>query len=84
MTTAQVAEAFRNTPEQHTKLVDFLFGEYFGNPNPNPIDVQPYVDLLNAGETQTQVEQAIIDSSQYRSTPPEPAPDMVGDALYQH
>lgn len=68
-TIGQVAADFRKTHEQHVDLVDFLFGEYFGNTNPTDAQARPYVADLDAGETQTQVEQAIIDSPEYRSTP---------------
>jgi hypothetical protein len=40
--------------------------------------------LLNNGATQTAVELAIIDSSQYQSAPPKPAAGTIGTALYQH
>jgi hypothetical protein len=81
-TVAQVAADFRKTHEQHVDLVDFLFGEYF-NADTVP-DSAPYVALLDGGETQTQVEQAIIDSTQYRNTPPPPAAGTVGRALFEH
>jgi hypothetical protein len=42
------------------------------------------VALFDAGETETQVEQAIIDSPAYQSTPPEPSLGTVGKALYPH
>jgi hypothetical protein len=84
MTVQQVASTFRKTHEQHVDLVDFLFGEYFGNSSPTTTQAQPYVSLLDSGETQTQVEQAIIDSQAYSNSPPEPAPGTVGRALYQH
>jgi len=82
-TRQQVASDFVGAPERHVELVDYLFGEYFKGVTPTP-DPTPYVNLLNSGETQTQVEQAIIDSTAYDNTPPQPAQGTVGTALYQH
>jgi hypothetical protein len=84
MTRLQVAAGFYDSPEQHMNLVDFLYGEYFNGAVPTSAQSQPYVTDLNAGQTETQVELAIIDSSVYRDTPPEPAAGTVGVALYQH
>jgi VCBS repeat-containing protein len=81
-TRLQIATQFYDTHEKHAVLVDFLFGEYFqGTAAPDPT---PYVALLDNGETQTQVEQAIIDSPDYRNSPPTPAAGTVGRALYDH
>ncbi|HVX13045.1 MAG TPA: DUF4214 domain-containing protein [Pirellulales bacterium] len=80
-TRLQVASQFYDTHEKHTDLVDFLFGEYFQGATPLP-DTAPYVTDLDNGETETQVEKAIIDSSAYSESPPEPAAGTVGRALY--
>lgn len=79
----QVAADFLASPEQHVLVVDFLFSEYFLNVSPTP-DPTPYIDELNAGETQTQVELSIINSSAYANNPPLPAAGTVGLALYEH
>lgn len=65
---------------QKRSLVDFLFGEYFQGVTPLP-DTTPYVTDLDDGETETQVEKAIIDSSAYSDNPPEPAAGAVGRRL---
>jgi hypothetical protein len=39
---------------------------------------------LDNGQTETQVEKAIIDSPAYSDNPPEPAAGTVGRALYPH
>jgi hypothetical protein len=44
-------------------------------------DATPFVTLLDNHQTQTQVEQAIIDSPAYLNAPPEPAAGAVGRAL---
>ncbi|HET6880312.1 MAG TPA: hypothetical protein VFI31_09165, partial [Pirellulales bacterium] len=76
------ASQFYDTHEKHVALVDFLFGEYFqDNTNSDPT---PFVTLLDNGQTQTQVEQAIIDSTAYQNDPPEPAAGAVGQALFTH
>jgi hypothetical protein len=82
-TRLQVATGFFDSHEQHVNLVDFLFGEYFDNSNPTAAQAMPYVDDLDAGQTQTQVELAIINSPDYSNAPPEPAAGTVGLALYQ-
>lgn len=78
----QVAADFQASPEQHTLVVDFLFSEYFLGVTPP--DPTPYIDELNAGETQTQVELNIINSPAYANNPPKPAAGTVGLALYEH
>jgi hypothetical protein len=83
-TRQQTAAGFLNSGEFHIDTVDFLFGEYFGNPNPTPAQAQPYVTDLNNGQTRTQVELAMINSPTYSEAPPEPAAGMVGIALYPH
>ena len=82
LTRKQVAADFLNSPELHADVVGFLFGEYFGNPNPTPALAQPYVTDLNNGLTRTQVELEIINSMEYKDAPPEPAAGKVGIALY--
>ncbi|HET6880777.1 MAG TPA: DUF4214 domain-containing protein, partial [Pirellulales bacterium] len=82
-TRLQIASQFYDTHEKHVDLVDFLFSEYFNGVSPQPSS-DPYVALLDQGQTETQVEKAIIDSSAYHSNPPEPAVGTVGDALYPH
>ncbi|HVX12713.1 MAG TPA: DUF4214 domain-containing protein [Pirellulales bacterium] len=82
-TRLQIASQFYDTHEKHVDLVNFLFGEYFLGVSPQP-DATPYVNDLDVGQTETQVEEAIIDSSAYRSNPPEPAAGAVGRALYPH
>ena len=84
LTQKQAAAGFLDSPELHGDLVDFLFGEYFNNPNPTPPQAQTYVNDLNDGETRTQVELAIINSPSYSGTPPEPVAGTVGIALYPH
>jgi PKD repeat protein len=84
----QIASQFYDTHEKHVDLVDFLFSEYFNGVTPLP-DATPYVaDLDGApgvgGQTETQVEKAIIDSTEYNTNPPEPAAGAVGRALYPH
>lgn len=83
LTRAQVATGFQVTPEQHALTVAFLFSEYFLNVSPTP-DPTPYIDELNAGQTQTQVELNIINSPAYSNNPPQPAAGTVGIALYEH
>jgi hypothetical protein len=82
-TRAQVASQFYDTHEKHVDLVDFLFGEYFNSISPLP-STQPYVAGLDAGESETQVEKAIIDSPVYSGSPRQPAAGSVGLALYPH
>ena len=82
-TRQQVASDFVGAPERHVELVDYLFGEYFKGVTPTP-DPTPYVNLLNSGETQTQVELKMINSLVYSNAPPEPAVGKVGSALYPH
>lgn len=82
-TRLQIASQFYDTHEKHVDLVNFLFGEYFLGVSPQP-DPTPYVHDLDVGQTETQVEEAIIDSSDYRSNPTEPAAGAVGRALYPH
>ena len=79
----QIASQFYDTHEKHVDLVDFLFGEYFNGVSPLP-PTQPYVTDLDAGQTETQVEKAIIDSSDYNANPPKPAAGSVGRSLYPH
>lgn len=83
LTRYQVANGFQSSPEQHAMLVDFLFSEYFQNVTPTP-DPAPYIDQLNAGQTETQVELNIINSPTYHDNPPRPAPGAVGIALFEH
>jgi hypothetical protein len=47
-------------------------------------DATPCITNLDNGQTETQVEKAIIDSSAYSDNPPEPAAGAVGKALYPH
>jgi hypothetical protein len=82
-TRKQIAAGFIGSHEQHVNLVDFLFGEYFKGVSPLPSTL-PYVTDLDNGETQTQVEKAVIDSPDYSNNPPEPAAGAVGRALYPH
>jgi hypothetical protein len=82
-TRLQIASQFYDTHEKHVDLVDFLFGEYFQGVTPLP-NATPYVTDLDQGQTETQVEKAIIDSSAYSSNPSEPAAGTVGRALYRH
>ncbi|HVA47496.1 MAG TPA: DUF4214 domain-containing protein [Pirellulales bacterium] len=82
LTRSQVAAGFESSAEQHALVVDFLFGEYFLDVTPP--DPTPYIDELNAGVTQTQVELNIINSPAYANNPPEPAAGTVGLALYEH
>lgn len=82
-TRLQIASQFYDTHEKHVDLVNFLFGEYFLGVSPPP-SAAPYVTDLDKGETEAQVEKAIIDSSDYRSNPPEPAAGAVSRALYSH
>jgi hypothetical protein len=82
-TRLQIASQFYDTHEKHVDLVNFLFGEYFQGVTPLP-DTTPYVTDLDNGETETQVEKAIIDSSAYSDNPPKPATGAVGRALYPH
>ncbi|HVX14132.1 MAG TPA: DUF4214 domain-containing protein [Pirellulales bacterium] len=77
----QIASQFYDTHEKHVATVDFLFGEYFQGASPLP-DATPYVTDLDNGQSETQVETAIIDSSAYGEFPPEPATGAVGRALY--
>ncbi|HVC96606.1 MAG TPA: LamG-like jellyroll fold domain-containing protein [Pirellulales bacterium] len=84
VTRQQVAAGFLNSPELHGDLVDYLFGEYFGNQNSTPAQAQPYVTDLNDGQTRTQVELDIINSPEYLDAPPEPAAGTLGIALYPH
>jgi hypothetical protein len=79
----QIASQFYDTHEKHIDLVNFLFGEYFQSVSPLP-STAPYVTDLDQGQTETQVEKAIIDSSAYSSNPPEPAAGSIGRALYPH
>jgi hypothetical protein len=60
-----------------------MFGEYFNGVSPLS-SPQPYVTDLDKGETETQVELAIIDSPDYRNNPPQPAAGTVGKTLYPH
>jgi hypothetical protein len=82
-TRVQIASQFYDTHEKHVDLVDFLFGEYFNGVTPLP-STAPYVADLDGGETETQVEKAIIDSPDYDNNPPEPAVGTGGRALYPH
>jgi hypothetical protein len=79
----QIVSQFYDTNEKHVDLVDFLFGEYFNRVSPLP-STQRYVADLDAGQTETQVEKAIIDSTDYSNNPPAPAAGKVGKALYPH
>jgi hypothetical protein len=79
----QIASQFYDTHEKHVNLVDFLFGEYFQGVSPPP-DATPFVTDLDQGQTETQVEKAIIDSPAYSTNPPKPAAGTVGLALYPH
>src|SRR6185312_13019502 len=81
-TRLQIAWKFYDTHEKHADLVNnLLFAEYFQGVTPLP-DATPYVTDLDNGETETQVEKAIIDSSAYSDNPPEPAAGTVGRARY--
>jgi hypothetical protein len=82
-TRVQIASQFYDTHEKHLDLVDFLFGEYFQGVSPLP-STAPYVTDLDNGQTETQVEKAIIDSPDYSSNPPQPAAGTVGKSLYPH
>ncbi len=44
----------------------------------------PFIQRLDDGQTQTQIEQAIIDSAAYQNAPAEPVAGAVGRALYIH
>ena len=44
----------------------------------------PYVADLDGGQTETQLEKAIIDSPDYSNNPPMPASGAVGKALFDH
>jgi uncharacterized protein (TIGR03118 family) len=82
-TRRQIASQFYDTHEKHVDLVDFLFSEYFNAVSPLP-STAPYVAALDAGQTETQVEKAIIDSPEYSNNPAAPAAGAVGRALYPH
>lgn len=79
----QIASQFYDTHEKHADLVDFLFGEYFNGLSPLP-PTQPYMADLDAGQTETQVEKAIIDSPEYTDNPPKPSAGSVSRSLYSH
>jgi hypothetical protein len=80
----QAAAAFYGSHEDHVDLVNFLYGEYFNGATPTAAEAAPYVADLDTGQTETQVELAMIDSAPYQNTPPEPAAGSVGTALYPH
>ncbi|HZZ81532.1 MAG TPA: DUF4214 domain-containing protein, partial [Gemmataceae bacterium] len=82
-TRLQIASRFYDTHEKHVDLVDFLFGGYFQGVQPLP-PTAPYVTDLDNGETETQVEKAIIDSPAYSNNPPQPIAGSVGRSLYPH
>jgi hypothetical protein len=79
----QIASRFYDTHEKHVDLVDFLFGEYFQGVSPLP-DATPYVTDLDNGQTETLVEEAIIDSPAYGENPPKPSAGAADRALYPH
>ena len=63
-------------------LLTFLYGEYFNATTPPAAQEVPFAAQLDSGGTDKQVELAMIDSTPYKTTPPEPTAGAVGKALY--
>ncbi len=83
LTRQQVVLGFVRSSENFRNLTTAFIKQYL-NRTPTDVELTHYVNEFLAGASQRQVELEIIDSNEYRSTPPAPAAGHVTLALYPH
>ena len=81
MTRQQVVLGFVRSPENFQQLTTAFFQEYLLR-LPTVAEVNQYVAQFQAGATQSDVQEAIINLPEYANTPPAPAAGTVGRSLY--
>ncbi|HJT35641.1 MAG TPA: tandem-95 repeat protein, partial [Pirellulales bacterium] len=76
LTEFQVVMGFLTSKENFTNLTNTFFQEYLQR-QPTPTELADYVAAFEAGASQRDIQIKIIDTNEYRNTPPPPAPGTV-------